>query len=155
VKLIRDNAMSSELANGSRILSLPGDAATIRGFSPHLVIFDEAAFCDDDVYNTVRPMLSVSRGRLFLISTPNDQRGFFYDEWTSGGPAWYREEVTAYECPRIAPEFLEAEKRRRGLWFGQEYECRFEDGTAQLFSFDLIKSLFSEQFGTVPLRVFT
>lgn len=100
-------------------------------------------------------MLSVSRGRLFLISTPNGQRGFFYEEWTSGGPAWYREEVTAYQCPRISAEFLEAEKRRRGLWFEQEYECKFTDGTAQLFSFDLIQSLFSERFDTVPLRVFT
>ena len=155
VKLTRDNQTSSELTNGSRILSLPGDADSIRGFSPNLVVFDEAAFVDDGVYNAVRPMLSVSRGRLFLISMPNGQRGFFHEEWTSGGPAWHREKVTAYQCPRIAPEFLEAEKRRRGLWFGQEYECKFEDGTAQLFSFDLIQSLFSENFGIVKLKVFT
>ncbi len=155
VRLKIDNALSSELDNGSRILSLPGDAASIRGFSPDLVIFDEAAFCDDDVYGAVRPMLSVSRGRLFLISTPNGQRGFFHDEWTAGGDAWYREKVTAYECPRIAPEFLEAEKRRRGLWFNQEYLCKFEDGTAQIFSNDLIQSLFSTQFPVVSLRVFT
>ena len=155
VRLKIDNALSSELENGSRIISLPGDAAAIRGFSPDMVIFDEAAFCSDDVYNAVRPMLSVSRGRLFLISTPNGQRGFFYEEWSTGGDAWYREEVPASECPRIDPEFLEAEKRRRGLWYNQEYCCRFEDGTAQLFTFDLIQSLFSERFATVPLRVFT
>jgi Terminase large subunit, T4likevirus-type, N-terminal len=50
-KLRVDNSASSELVNGSRILSLPGDAAGIRGFSPDLVIFDEASFCDDAVYN--------------------------------------------------------------------------------------------------------
>lgn len=38
VKLKVDNQTSSELENGSRILSLPGDAPSIRGFSPHLVI---------------------------------------------------------------------------------------------------------------------
>ena len=155
VKLKIDNALSSELDNGSRILSLPGDAASIRGFSPDLVIYDEAAFCSDETYNAVRPMLSVSRGRLFLISTPNGRRGFFYEEWSTGGDAWYREEVTAYECPRIEADFLESEKRRRGLWFNQEYLCKFEDGTAQLFSFDLIRSLFSSDFGILPLRVFT
>ena len=155
VKLKLDNQTSSELLNGSRILSLPGDAASIRGFSPNLVIFDEASFVSDDVYNAVRPMLSVSRGRLFLISTPNGERGFFFQEWASGGPGWNRELVTAHECPRISSEFLQAEQRRRGLWFAQEYMCRFEDGTAQLFSHDLIHSLFSENFETVPMRIFT
>jgi hypothetical protein len=155
VKLKLDNALSSELVNSSRILSLPSDPASIRGFSPDLVVFDEAGFCDDAVYSAVRPMLSVSRGRLSLISTPNGQRGFFYEEWHSGGPSWYREEIDAYQCPRIAPDFLEAEKRRRGLWFDQEYLCKFTDGTAQLFTHDLIESLFSVKFGTMPLRVIT
>jgi Terminase large subunit, T4likevirus-type, N-terminal len=154
VKLRVDNQASSELMNGSRVLSLPGDAATIRGFSPDLVIFDEASFVPEAVYNSVRPMLSVSRGQLFLISTPNGRQGFFFEEWHYGA-SWYREEVTADQCPRISAEFLQAEKQRRGLWFNQEYMCKFEDGTAQLFSHELIASLFSESFDALPLRYFT
>jgi hypothetical protein len=76
-KLNRDNQLSTQLPNGSRILSLPSDPSTIRGFSPDLVVFDEAAFCSDQVYNAMRPMLSVSRGRLFLISTPMAVAGYF------------------------------------------------------------------------------
>ena len=59
----------------------PATPTAFVGSAPNLVVFDEAAFVDDNVYNAVRPMLSVSRGRLFLISTPNGQRGFFFDEW--------------------------------------------------------------------------
>jgi hypothetical protein len=37
-----DNVLSLRLGNGSRILSLPGDGDSIRGFSsPSLVVFDE------------------------------------------------------------------------------------------------------------------
>jgi hypothetical protein len=100
-------------------------------------------------------MLSVSRGRLFLISTPNGRRGFFFDEWETGGTSWYREMITAYECPRIEASFLEAERRRRGLWFAQEYLCSFEDGNAQLFSHALIQSLFSEPFPVLEWPVIT
>src|SRR5580704_3617433 len=40
---ITDNRLELELANGSRVVSLPGTEATVRGFSaPKLVIMDEA-----------------------------------------------------------------------------------------------------------------
>lgn len=155
IRLRVDNQASCELMNGSRVVSLPGDAQTIRGYSPQTVIFDEAGFVPDEVYNSVRPMLSVTRGQLFLISTPNGRAGFFHDEWFHGGPGWYRELVPASECPRISAEFLAAERQRRGLWFRQEYACEFTDGTAQLFSHELIASLFSEPFPALELRYFT
>jgi hypothetical protein len=141
--------------NGSRIISLPGDANTIRGYSPTLVIFDEAGFVPDGVYNSVRPMLAVTQGQLFLISTPNGKRGFFYEEWQLGGASWYREQVTAHQCPRIPAEFLESEKRKRGLWFNQECLCMFEDGNMQLFSSEFIQSLFSRPVEMVELPIFT
>ena len=39
-----------------------------------LVVEDEAAFCGDDLYIALRPMLAVSGGRLILMSTPNGRR---------------------------------------------------------------------------------
>ena len=48
--LEEDNKSSCTLANGSRIVSLPGDARTIRGYSaPKLIIVDEAARGTADV----------------------------------------------------------------------------------------------------------
>lgn len=90
-KLTTNNKLSCELANGSRIISLPGDGDSIRGFSAvTLLIEDEAAFVEDALYMAVRPMLAVSGGRLILMSTPHGKRGHFYDagiQWAKNGNA--------------------------------------------------------------------
>jgi hypothetical protein len=117
-----------ELTHGSRIVSLPCQPDTIRGYANvRLMVIDEAARVPDHLYRTVRPMLAVSGGRMVLLSTPCGKRGFFYDTWTNGGPNWQRIEVPAAQVPRIAPEFLEEERRTLGeSWFRQEYCCSFE-----------------------------
>jgi hypothetical protein len=115
-----------ELANGSRILCLPGREGTIRSFSGvNLLVLDEAARIPDDLYRSVRPMLAVSQGRLIALSTPFGQRGWFWQEWESGGP-WKKVRITWRDCPRITPQFLAEETRAMGLsWVQQEYECLF------------------------------
>src|SRR6516165_5072360 len=83
VPAIRETALQLELANGSRVLSLPGTEGTVRGFSKvSLLVIDEAARVSDPLYFAVRPMLAVSRGRLVALSTPFGQRGWFHAEWT-------------------------------------------------------------------------
>jgi hypothetical protein len=48
-----------ELANGSRILSLPGSERTVRGYAAaDLVVIDEATRVDDELISAVRPMLA-------------------------------------------------------------------------------------------------
>jgi hypothetical protein len=145
-KLVSDNALSIELEGGSRIISLPGDASTIRGFSaPALVIEDEAAWVEDTLYMSIRPMLAVSGGRLLLLSTPNGRRGHFYECWhTPSG--WERFTVQAADVPRISPEFLETERASLGTWwFRQEYECAFLDSDDQLFSSEAIEASVSQE----------
>ena len=153
VALENDNALSCRLASGSRIVSLPGDPATIRGYSaPALVVVDEAAFVDDALYDSVRPMLAVSGGRLALMSTPYGQRGFFHAEWTSGGDDWHRERVPAHLCPRISAEFLAEELRTRGAWiYAQEYGCEFVTTGDQLLAPELIAGMFTPD--VEPLRL--
>jgi hypothetical protein len=41
---------------------LPGKEATSRGYTPILIIIDEASRVPDDLYRAVRPMLAVSHG---------------------------------------------------------------------------------------------
>ena len=39
--------------------------------------------------------------------------------------------MTAEECPRIPPEFLEEERATMGnRWFRREYLCEFEDAVS-------------------------
>jgi hypothetical protein len=89
-----DNEISLLFPNGSRLVGLPGTEATVRGFSAvSLMLIDEAARVSDEMYKTVRPMLAVGDGDLWLMSTPFGKRGFFWEEWAHGGPQWER--VTA------------------------------------------------------------
>ena len=140
-RLETDTAMACKLENGSRIVSLPGDDETIRGFSaPTLIVEDEAGFVDDTTYSAIRPMLAVSGGRLVLLSTPKGRRGHFHAAWTGGGD-WHREKITAHDCPRISPEFLEQERREMpDHMFRQEYLCEFVETSDQLFGDEFIEA---------------
>src|SRR5216684_973035 len=90
---------------------LPGMEDTVRGFSAvSLMLIDEASRVSDDLYKAVRPMLAVGDGDLWLMSTPNGKRGFFYEEWANGGEKWERVAVTGAECSRIPADFLEEER---------------------------------------------
>ncbi|MDR3718889.1 MAG: terminase family protein, partial [Bryobacteraceae bacterium] len=77
------NRLSCKLPNGSRLIGLPDVPDNVRGFSKaSLVLIDEAAFVADELYQALNPMLAVSRGSLWLMSTPGAQTGFFYEEWS-------------------------------------------------------------------------
>jgi hypothetical protein len=134
VAVVQESALQLSLVNGSRIVSLPGEEGSIRSFSSvRLIIVDEASRVPDDLYRAVRPMLAVSRGQLMCLTTPFGKRGWFHDEWFGVGK-WERVKVTAHECARITPEFLEEERQAIGeRWFKQEYECSFEETIDSVF----------------------
>ena len=129
-----------ELANGSRVVSLPGTERTVRGFSEvSLLVIDEAARVDDALYYAVRPMLAVSGGKLVALSTPYGKRGWFHDEWHGEGN-WERVRVPATECPRISKEFLESERKSLGeRWFKQEYLTVFAETIDAVFRWEDIE----------------
>jgi hypothetical protein len=127
--LKRLNDYEMELVHGTRIISLPCNEETIRGYSGvRLLVIDEAARVPDKLYRSVRPMIAtVPGGRMVLLSTPCGKRGFFWDTWANGGPDWHRIEVPAAQVSRIDPTFLDEERRTLGeSWFRQEYCCSFE-----------------------------
>jgi hypothetical protein len=141
-----ERKLSLDLENGSRILTLPGSEKTVRGFSGvGLLIVDEAARVEDQLYYATRPMLAVSGGSLMMLSTPASKRGVFYTEWTSG-EGWERYEVRADDCPRITRAFLEEERKALPPpVFRAEYECSFEALDDQPFSEAMIASAFSDE----------
>lgn len=138
-----ESALRLELRNGSRIVSLPGSEATVRGFSNvALLVVDEAARVSDELIYSIKPMLAVSGGRLVALSTPWGRRGFFYNAWSEGGSDWQRLAVPATACSRISAEFLESERRSMpGRWFRQEYLTSFEDLADAAFGADLVAGL--------------
>jgi hypothetical protein len=143
VATVQESALQITLVNGSRVISLPGDEKSIRGFSSvALLIVDEAARVEDALYASVRPMLAVSSGQLVALSTPFGRRGWFHEAWAGPDP-WRRVKVTADQCPRISPEFLAAERRAIGArWFAQEYLCEFLTAIGAVFSGEDIDAAF-------------
>ena len=147
-----ETALTLTLENGSRLVSLPGNEQTIRGYSGvALLVVDEAARVADELYFSVRPMLAVSQGRLVALSTPFGTRGWWYEAWRGSEP-WERYEVPATMCPRISPAFLEEERRNLGeWWYEQEYECRFLDAQSQAFKREDVDRAFDEGVDTWTL----
>jgi hypothetical protein len=149
-KIEGEGALSLRLVNGSRVLSLPGTEATVRGFSADLLIIDEAARVGDALYEAVRPMLAVTGGRLVALSTPWGRRGWFWESWSGGGSSWDRVLVPANEVPRISPEFLNEERRTLpALVFASEYMCEFVDPLASVFAYEDVVAALDDDI--VPL----
>ena len=150
--LIEENRLSLQLVNGSRIISLPAAESTIRGYSGvDLIIEDEAARVDDDLYRALRPMLAVSGGSIILMSTPFGKRGHFFHEWEEG-EGWKRVKISADECPRISKEFLDAERKSLGdLWFNQEFGCQFCETENNVFSQSLVTEAIDNEIKPLSL----
>ena len=143
------NDLSILLPNGSRIVGLPQVETNIRGFSNvSLLLIDEASRVSDNVYKALRPVLSASDGDLWLMSTPNGKRGFYFQEWDQGGDGWKRITVKATECERIKPHILEEEREKLGEnWFRQEYLCEFLDREGAMFRQEDIDACYDDHEG--------
>lgn len=140
-----ENQLSLTLENGSRIISVPGTEANIRGYSVDLLIVDEAARVPDDLWSAVSPMLAVTRGQVVAMSTPWGRRGWWWG--ATGSAQWRTITVPAIECPRITPEWLADERASIGdFWYRQEYLCEFLDAAGQMFATDDIAAIFGEYF---------
>lgn len=144
-----ENRLGLELANGAAVYALPGDPDTIRGYAGvTLLLVDEASRVDDELMAAVRPFLAVSGGRLIALSTPWGKRGWFWQAWSDGGAGWERVEAPATACPRIAPDFLEQERRALPPpWFRSEYCCEFVEPEDACFSYDAIAAAFAPGVG--------
>jgi phage terminase large subunit-like protein len=144
----KETALTLRLTNKSRIVSLPSREGTVRGFSGvSLLVIDEAARVPDDLYYAVRPMLTVSQGRLILLSTPHGRQGFFYEAWTTE-KGWLKIKISADQCPCLTPQVIEEEKASMPSWlFRQEYYNSFEAGGQPLFSPDSIRRAFVDRPG--------
>lgn len=108
------------------------------------LVLDEASRIPDALWVAVRPMIAVSGGSMMLLSTPFGTRGFFYRVW-SQSQRWLKIQVTAEQCPRLTPDFLEEEMIELGdRWYRQEYSCQFVEAQGQVFSDVAIDAAFHD-----------
>jgi phage FluMu gp28-like protein len=118
------------LLNGSRLIFLPANPRTVRGYTGNVVL-DEFAFHQDSeaIWAAMFPVITRRPDlKIRVMSTPAGPRGKFYELWEKGGEAWSRHRVTLYDA--VAEGLpIDPEELRRGLaddWvWQQEYLCEF------------------------------
>lgn len=130
--------------NGSRIIGIPANPSTARGYSANLVL-DEFAFHEqpDAIWRAIYPSISNPlRGKLKIrvLSTPNGLGNKFADLWLKAND-WSKHSLTIHEA--VAGGLaINVEELKAGLLdvegWAQEYECQFIDGAAILLPYELI-----------------
>jgi hypothetical protein len=129
-----------ELTNGSVIHSLPTGLSGygIRGYTIDLLICDECAFIPDEVFTAIVPMIAVTKGTIWALSTPHGRDGYFFRCFSD--ESFTKFHVSSLDCPRRDDKFLERERARMSkLQFTQEYLGEFIDELKQFFPSELIK----------------
>ncbi len=136
------------LANGSQVVALPDNPETIRGFSaPRLIVVDEAAFASREVFAALEPMMTVSGGTILLISTPNGQTGYFYDQWHNDNGPWVRHQMSLQDCPRVDRAAIEAMRQTMSReQFDQEFLCKFVASGTQFISTEVYRKCLRDDF---------
>ena len=145
--LTAESTMRAELANGSRIIALPGSEKTVRGYAAaDLVVIDEASRVDDELIAAVRPIIATkANGRIIALTTPAGKRGWFYDAWSKSDD-WTKVRVAASDCPRISASFLDEELRELGAGrFDEEYNLVWRDDDEAVFPVAVIEAAFSQE----------
>jgi phage FluMu gp28-like protein len=143
-------------ANGSRVMALPANPDTARGYSANLVL-DEFAFHQDSsaIWRAILPSITNAlRGELKVrvLSTPNGQGNAFYSLWSDksdqsdrsdgGGTGWSRHRTTIYDAAAAGLP-VKVEELRQQLndpdGWAQEFECQFVDAASVLLPYELIE----------------
>jgi hypothetical protein len=142
------------LKNDSRIIALPNNPETVRGYSDcALLVLDEASRIPHSIIIATQPMILASRGDIIMLSTPAGQGNFFYEQWSDVHSPWERIIARASDCPRFDPKQLAQMRHDFGpAMAAQEFDCEFLRDDQQVFSTDSIDAMFDtdEEAITLP-----
>ena len=129
------------LPNGGRIISLPANPDTVRGFSGN-VFLDEFAFHRDgaEIWRAMFP--AVTRGhKVRITSTPNGLQNMFYRLWVNEEAGFSRHLTDIHQAKadglKVDIQQLRAGIANPDAW-AQEFECEFLDEATAWLPFDLI-----------------
>ena len=130
----------ARLPNGSRIISLPANPDTVRGFSGN-VFLDEFAFhtSTEEIWRAMYP--AVTRGfRVRISSTPKGKRNLFHTLWDRA-EGFSRHITTIHDAINDGLN-IDIQRLRAGIFdpssWAQEYECQFLDETSAFITYEMI-----------------
>ena len=114
-ELTTENIFKLELANGSRVLALPGTEESIRGLTVDAwIVADEAARLDPAIMAALHPMRTQRPdARFAMLSTAWNRTDPFWSVWSGDDPTWIKIQATVdVEPTLIAPDVLERARRQ-------------------------------------------
>jgi len=128
-----------KLKNKSVIHCLPcGDTGFgIMGFTIDLLIADEAAWIPEEVWNSIIPALAITRGNIWVLSTPFVKEGYFYECFQDSTFSAFH--TSSEDCPRKDEKFLQHKRDTlTKTQYAQMYLGEFVDELRQFFPDELI-----------------
>lgn len=165
---IRDSANAlmsrSEIrfANGARIIAIPANPDTARGYSGNLVL-DEFAIHEKpaEIWAAIYPSITnplTGVKKLRIVSTPKGRGNKFADLWEHN-EKYSKHKVTIEDAVRMGLpvdlDELKAGVDDPDIW-AQEYMCEFIDNTSVLLPYELIGKCESDHIsddGVSPLFI--
>jgi phage FluMu gp28-like protein len=138
--------------NGSRMIALPANASTARGYSANLIL-DEFAFHErpDEIWRGIYPSISnplKQQFKLRIASTANGKGNKFFDLWDKAN-GYSKHKTTIHDAVAAGLADKAGISREQfiidlkvGLddpeGWAQEFECEFLDGSNVLLPYDVI-----------------
>jgi len=142
----RSTRTEINFTSGSRIKVVPlgTDGTNVRGFGADMLIVDEAAFVDDQIFEEVlTPMLAFGDGEFILLSTPLAKQGYLWDQWkkvagkVENREGWVGKQVATADNPRIKPSFIKNQREQLShSQFKKEYLGEFDTASGTFFNQD-------------------
>lgn len=132
---------SLALPNGSRIVAIPHTETTSLGRTANVLIVDEAAVVKDSVFYAIGAVVSRAHGRMWLLSTPSRQAGFFYNFWHDKDSGFHKVLSPVSDCPEIDPQYLAMLRRASPTKYAQQFECQFTQPADYLTNREFVRSV--------------
>ena len=128
------------LLNGSKIIFRSAEKPdSLRGYTNHFLLIDEAAFIRNQVWDEIlRPTILVKGRKIVFASTPKDKSSYLFKLYQYGldpeKPDYVSMNGSSYDNPYISNEDLdEAKKTMPEDIFQSEVMGQFSDGGGSVF----------------------
>lgn len=143
-RIIESSALRFKTEAGSVVVAVGGNESAVRGYSPDLLIIDEAAQVADETIYAALPSLGRTNGDLWAMSTPFGFENWFARTWHDDD-SFEKTTVTYLDVPDIIPVAEGLRKTMPDAFWRQEFLCEFLTLDEQIvFPTAMIDAAFSD-----------
>lgn len=157
--VVDDQRTQLTLSNGSRILSVPASQRQIRGWPVDLLIIDEAAFVDNEIWRAAEPaVIARPDARIILSSSPWGGVDHFFRQLYQRGLTSPDERYASFHWPTSLSPLVSAEdlddirQREPAHVFNCEYLAEWTDDSGAYLTAEEIDSAVADYEMVDPMH---